>query len=130
MGFKQKEILLNSFVYSNFNYCLLVWHFCSAKSVKKIKKIQERALRINRNNFSSEFESVLNKSGKSTMEVKRLRTLALEVFKTLNNMNPEYTKEIFHKTGFTMHRSLNLEVKENHTTKYGNNSLRCRGPHI
>ena len=40
MGFKEKEILLNSFVYSNFNYCPLVWHFCSAKSVKKIEKIQ------------------------------------------------------------------------------------------
>ena len=30
-GFKEKEILLNSFAYSNFNYCPLVWHFCSAK---------------------------------------------------------------------------------------------------
>ena len=27
------------------------------------------------------------------MEVKRLRTLALEVFKTLNNMNPQYMKD-------------------------------------
>ena len=36
MGFKEKEILLNSFVYSNFNYYPLVWHFRSAKSVKKI----------------------------------------------------------------------------------------------
>ena len=29
MGFKEKEVLLNSFVYSNFNYWPLVWHFCS-----------------------------------------------------------------------------------------------------
>ena len=28
MGFKEK-VLINSFVYSNFNYCPLVWHFCS-----------------------------------------------------------------------------------------------------
>ena len=27
MGFKEKEVLLNSFVYSDFNYCHLVWHF-------------------------------------------------------------------------------------------------------
>ena len=46
MGFEEKEILLYNFVYSNFNYCPLVWHFCSRKSVKKIEKIQERALRI------------------------------------------------------------------------------------
>ena len=64
------------------------------------------------------------------MEVKRLRTLALEVFKT-NNMNSEYMKEIFHKTAhslinltaFSLHRPLNLEVNENHTTKYGNTIL-------
>ena len=59
MGFKEKEILLNSFAYSNFNYC----PFCSAKSVKKIEKIQERALRILYNDFSSDYESILNESG-------------------------------------------------------------------
>ena len=76
-------------------------------------------------------ESILNESGESTMEVKRLRTLALEVFKTINNMNPEHMKEIFHKTAhslinltaFSTHRPLNLEVNENHTTKYGNTIL-------
>ena len=64
------------------------------------------------------------------MEVKLLRILALEVFRTLNNMNPEYMKEIFHKTAFMTYRPLNLEVTKNHTTKYGNKSLRCLGPHI
>ena len=97
---------------------------------KKIEKIQEQALRILYNNFSSDFESILNKSGKLTIEVKRLRILALEVSKTLNNMNPEYINEIFYKTAFTTDIPLNLEVNENHTTKYGNKSLRCLGPHI
>ena len=64
------------------------------------------------------------------MEVKRLRTLAPRIFKTQNNMNPECLKEIFHETAFSMHRPLNLGVRENHTTKYGNKSLRCLGPHI
>ena len=38
---------------------------------------------------------LLNESGKQSMEVKHLRTLALEIFKTLNNLNPNYIKEIF-----------------------------------
>ena len=63
------------------------------------------------------------------MEEKRLRRLSLVVFKTRNNMNPGYMKVIFHKTSFSMHRTLNIEVKENYTTKE-NKSLRCRGPHI
>ena len=107
-----------------------MWHFCSAKSVTKIEKIQERALRILYKDFSSDYESILTKSGKSTIDVKRLRTLALDVFKTLKNMNPEYMKEIFHKTACATHGPLNLEANKNHTTKYGNKSLRCLGPHI
>ena len=43
-GFKKKEILINSFVYSNFNYCPLVWHFCTAKSVKMIEKYKNELL--------------------------------------------------------------------------------------
>ena len=62
------------------------------------------------------------------MDVKRLRTLALEVFKTLNNMNPECMKEIFHKTAFSTHRPFTLEVNEKQTTKYRNK--RCLAPHI
>ena len=57
------------------------------------------------------------------MEVKRSRTLTLEVFKTLKDMSPEYMKEIVHIIAFSTHRSLILEVNENHTTKYGNESL-------
>ena len=43
MGFKEKKILLNSFVYSNFNDCPLVWLL---SSVKKDEKIHEQVLRI------------------------------------------------------------------------------------
>ena len=30
-GFKERKIFIESFVYSNFNYCHLAWHFCSEK---------------------------------------------------------------------------------------------------
>ena len=100
------------------------------KISKNDRKNTRTSLRIHYNDFFSDFESILNKSGKSTMEVKRLRTLVLEVYETLNNMNPEYMKKIFPKTAFTTHRHLNFEVNKNHTTKYGNKSLRCLGPNI
>ena len=92
MGFKEKEVLLNSFVLSNFYYCLLVWHFCSSKSLKKIEKIQERTLRILYNDSTSDYNQLLNKPSKASMEVKHLRKLALEIFETYNNVNPEYMK--------------------------------------
>ena len=55
-------------------------------------------LRIPHNDSTSDNNQVLNKSGKVSMEEKRLRNLALEIFKTLNHLNPEYMKEIFYKT--------------------------------
>ena len=38
IGFDERKILVQSFVYSNFNYCPLVWFFSSAKSLQKLKK--------------------------------------------------------------------------------------------
>ena len=75
MGFNEKEVLLKSFVQSNFNYCPLVWDFYSSKSLNKIEKIQERALRIIYNDSTSHYNQLLNKSSKASMEVKRLRNI-------------------------------------------------------
>ena len=36
---KEKEALVNTFVYSNFNFCSVVWHF-SAKKSTKLKKFR------------------------------------------------------------------------------------------
>ena len=124
MGFKEKEVL------SDFNCCPLVLHFHSSKSFKKIEKIQERALRILYNDSTSDYNQLLNESNKASMEVICLRKLALEIFKTLNHLNPEYTEEIFHKTTNSTHRPLDIKVNQNNTNKYGNKSLRSLGPCI
>ena len=64
------------------------------------------------------------------MEVKGLQNLVLEVFKTTNNLNPEYMKEIFYKSILLTHRPLNLQVNQNGTTKYSTWSLRILGSDI
>ena len=60
----------------------------------KSKKIQERTLRLLHNDFASDYAELLKKSGKATLEVKRLRCPALEIFRTVNNLNPYYRKKI------------------------------------
>ena len=35
----QRKILVNSFVFFSYNYCPLVWYFCSEKSVNKTERI-------------------------------------------------------------------------------------------
>ena len=46
-------------------------------------------------NYNSDYKFLLNETGDSTMEIKRLGTLALEICKTLNNLNPNFMKDIF-----------------------------------
>ena len=64
------------------------------------------------------------------MKVKRLRTLATEIFKTLNDTNPNYMEEIFYLSPHETHKKYDLFVHHCNTTKYGNHSLRVPGPHI
>ena len=71
--------LINSYFYSNFNYCPLVWMFSHAKSLKKAEALQKRALRFLYNDCNSPLEEILKKSGKVCMEVNRLRYLCIEI---------------------------------------------------
>ena len=44
---KNKRIFLyNSFILSQFNYCAIIWMFCSKTSSKKIEQRQKRGSRI------------------------------------------------------------------------------------
>ena len=46
LGQKEKKALVNTFLYSNFNYCSLVWHFSTKKSANKVEKIKSIAYKI------------------------------------------------------------------------------------
>ena len=93
IGFEQKKVLVQSFVYSNFNYCPLVWYFSSMKSLQKIEKLQERALRSLYNDHKSSYNDLLLKSGRCTMQVSRQSTLCTEIYKTMNDLNPPFMKK-------------------------------------
>ena len=54
-----KMTINNSFIVSKFNYCPLVWLFCSTSSTNKLEKIQERALRFINNDFTSSLQALL-----------------------------------------------------------------------
>lgn len=69
------------------------------------------------------------------MEIKPLRNARLEIFKTLNNLNPEDMSEIFIKYKFYILTAWHNIFKQNDITKYGNDSnkygnksLRTLGP--
>ena len=82
------------FILSNFNYCPLTWHFCGEVNTKKIEKIQERALRFIYSDYNSSYESLLVKYQLPSLKVRRLKSIALESFKILNNLTPVYLNDL------------------------------------
>ena len=50
------------------------------------------------NNYATTYDSLLAKANKPSTEIKRYWTLALEIFKTLNDLNPTYMQDLFLST--------------------------------
>ena len=117
-------MLHGSFVFLNFNYSPLVWHFSFAALPQKIEKIQECALRLLYNNSYSSYNSLLLKVEQPTMEVSRLRRLTIEVFKTLKSLNPYFMHTYFKKGSHSARRKNDLVINRVKTTTFGEKGLR------
>ena len=88
-------MLVNTFVKLNFNYCSLVWNFSSAQSLSKIENLQKRALHFLLNDYDSTNEDLLEKSGYPNMNLRRQRTLCIEMNKTLNKYKSRLYERYF-----------------------------------
>ena len=64
------------------------------------------------------------------MEIKRLRNFATEVFKTANNLNLSFMKNIFTSKENAKVRSNNLIVKSRNSATYGDKRLMAIGAKI
>ena len=60
---------------------------------KEINRTNIRALRVLHKDYDASFEMCLQRKADTTIHIKNLQKLMLEVFKTLNSMNP--SSEIF-----------------------------------
>ena len=118
-----KKAFLEAFVFSSFNYCPLVWHFTSMTSTNKIESIQERALRLLYNDYTNTSDSLLAKTNKPSMELKRYRTLALQIFKILNVLNTTYMQELFYFCSSSARRPNIITVVRTNTNTYERKAL-------
>jgi hypothetical protein len=120
-----KLTIYHSFILSNFNYCPVIWHFCSEANTKKMENIQERALKFiyNENHFT--YEELLVKSKLPSLKIRRIRTIAIETFKIINKETPQY----LHDLVTLKNNKYNIRYNTAHiptvkTTRYGFNSFR------
>ena len=134
LSFNAKRVLINSYIISNFNYCPLVWMFSTAKSLNIIESLQKRALRFLYNDYSISYEGLLEKAGKVKTNVYRLRNLCVEIYKTINKLNPEFMNNIFkvkeNKRVVREQYKLNLETPERNQVTFGAKSLKVYGSKV
>ena len=107
-----------------------MWHFATLEGIDKIEKVQERSLKFILNDYDKTYFQLLDISKKPSMEVKRLRILITEIFKTLHDSNPGFMKDIVHYCQNKSHKKHNLYVPSRNTSRYGNSGLRALGAHI
>ncbi|XP_071123309.1 uncharacterized protein [Mytilus edulis] len=121
--------IYHSYIMSNFNYCPVVWHFCGEGNTKKMEKIQERALRFIYEDFDSDYETLLLKSGLPSLKIRRLRMMAIETFKILHKESPVYLHDIinFKNVSYTFRKQQTVEIPQVRTTHFGLHSLRYAG---
>ena len=78
------------------------------------------------NDNTSDYQTLLEKSKNTSMEMKRLRNLATEIFKTVNNFNPSFMKNIFASKGNARVHPNNIVVKSHSSAIYWDKSFKSK----
>ena len=89
------KLMINSFNNNYFKYLPPVWHFCGHVNKIKIDKMRERSLQILYQDYISSYETLLEMAGFSSSFACRLRFVFLEIFKCLENINPQCLNNFF-----------------------------------
>ena len=129
LDLESRKTIYRTFILSNFNYCPVVWVFTSKKSMNKIAKIQERALRFVLKDYVSSYEELLETMKDVPIRVNILRCIALEIYKILDDKSPSYLKDIFNVKNipYDLRDSNKLIQPLVKTVTYGIKSLRYFG---
>ena len=124
--------IYQAFISSNFNYCDIVWHFCSNRSTYKIEKVHKNALRVTLNNYTSSYSDMLEVVKRPTLNISRIKNIAIETFKSVKGLNPEYMGSLFSfsTTPYCTRGGSKLVQPKVNTIIFGINSFAYQGSKI
>ena len=122
MSTNQAQLLMRSFIMSQFSYCPLIWMCHSRKINTQINKLHERALRLVYNDKSSSFRELLERDNSVTIHERNIQVLLTEIFKVKSRAAPEIMTRIFKFKDHSYDSRKNncLERRIIKSSKYGN----------
>ena len=126
MSFRQKRILMKTFVESQFGYCPLIWIFHSSNVNSKINHLQERSLRIVYNDYITSFEDLKKKDNFFKIHHKTIQSLAIELLKIEKGIANPILYDIFplRSMDYNLRCQTDFSVSSANTTHFDLNSLR------
>ena len=84
--------------------------------------------------YESSYDEYLRLSSSCAINIRLKRNLCVEIYKTLNNLNPTFMREIFEtrktKRAVRERYKINLEIPMVNQASLGTKSLRLYGPKI
>ena len=93
LGDQMSKLLLNSVVMLHFSYFLVIWLFRSKAINNEINRTHKHALRMLCRDYDFTFEKLLPRDEANTMYIKNLQNLIVEIYESINNLNPEYMRK-------------------------------------
>ncbi len=132
LDFSSRMTIFQSFILSNFNYCPIIWHSCTVKSANRLERLQGRALRFVYRDYTSSYEDLLRRADLGTLHSRRLKAIALEVYKIINGIGAGYNRDLFIKNvnNLQLRSKGNLVVPKVKSVKNGLRSLKYLGVYI
>ena len=132
LNLDSRMAIFRSFITSNFGYCSLVWHACSAKNTQKLEKLQLRALRFVYHDYTSTYDELLERARRPSLHLGRLRTLATEVYKSVHQLNPPYVQDLYKckTTHYHLRGHDTLHIPRVNSTTYGLHSSAYLGAKV
>ena len=126
----KSEILMNSFISSQFNYCPLVWMFSNRATNAKLNRALEKAQRLVCKGNELKLKQIKEKH--VTIYQHNLQLLMVKIFKTKNYLNPKFVKNIYAERDveYDLRSKNHLQLPNVRTAKYGIENIQYTGHHL
>ena len=102
--------------------------FCTKHSIGRINSIHERCLRLIQQNYTSDFEVLLENSNEKPVHQKCIELLMIEVYKYLNDLSPDIMS--VRENTYNLRNFHIFESQNPRTKKFGLDSIAYRASQL